>query len=636
MSLLDFSYIREKFGFQEDLNDLYRAVNLANIRHGMDGDKELETDYVSWRYGFKRLIYGSCLAPNSDELTFDGASFFPVDQFEDKQTLELLKLYEFTEVLFQWLETREKCRKLNDWGTFIDIDTIQVFLDMKDETNKLTRLISDMSAADEFRNENSVEYTTIRYFFNSKLENLEGGQKTGYGGVRFVSPNANLSSPAKIYAFLGMNGSDFPRRSNQLSFDLSNEDQITSTDLDKNLFLNIILSAQSKCYLSYIGQSIKDNSSIPPSTVIDELLASAEKYFNGTIKNADDFIIKHPLHPFSNKYNSKDLKNSLFQYSADTTEKQVWLKENNNQIREIKLLEEEDGKTIIQLNDLIRFLEDPIRYYYNKVLGIYYGDREVNLDEVEPFELDSLEVWSIKDLLLSEQMKGHDNFDDFRETLAKKGILPLRSFGEKIVAEAMEEVGGIVSGLESYSTQLSKEKNISIEVGDFIIKGHISSIYADTLLYATVSKTSLKRILQALVSYCVLKLDSPFIENLHYVSNDKRGQLNLDEDRIKSLLISWCELLKEGTRKMVYFSSAIDKPDKRSEINKFRDLNVASGFNAFLHNKINDQFSPAYFSEYFLKEFSKDAFVSIENSLQFIEIYNKIINDVSVLEEVLA
>jgi exodeoxyribonuclease V gamma subunit len=634
MGLLDYSFIRKKFDFQEDLNDLYRAVNLANIRHGMDGDKNLETDYVSWRYGLKRLIYGFCLAPNSEEVTFDDTSFYPVDQFEDRQTLELLKLYEFTEVLYKWLESREQCRTLTDWGKFIEEDTIEVFLNMKDyETNKFTRLVSDMSASDEFRNGNPVEYTTIRYYFNSKLENLESGEKTGYGGVRFVSPNANISSPAQIYAFLGMNGSDFPRRSNRLSFDLSDKDHTTSTDSDKNLFLNIILGAQSKCYLSYIGQSIKDNSSIPPSTVVDELLAAAEKYFVN--KDMEDFIVKHPLHSFSSKYNSKEFKNSLFQYSADKTEKQLWLKEKEKQGKETNILEKEAGKTVIQLNDLIRFLEDPIRHYYNNVLGIYYNDREVNLEEVESFDLDSLGVWNLKDLLLNEILKGNQNVEGLREALVKNGDFPLKSFGDKIITNAIVEVEGIASNLTLYLTQPSTEKKLRIEVGDFIIKGYVSSLYQDTFLYATVSKSSLKRLVQALATYCVLKLNYPVIKKLHYVSFDKKGMLDLDEDRVKELLISWCELFEEGTKKMVYFSSAIDKPDKRNELFEFDDLTVISELNTFLDRKINDQYSGIYFSDYFMKEFSKDAFVSIDNSFQFIKTYKKITEDLFSLEMVL-
>jgi exodeoxyribonuclease V gamma subunit len=637
MGLLDYSFIRKKFDFQEDLNDLYRAVNLANIRHGMDGDKNLETDYVSWRYGLKRLIYGFCLAPNSGEVTFGDASFYPIDQFEDRQTLELLKLYEFTEVLNHWLEVREQSRTLTDWGKFIEEDTIQFFLNMKEyETNKFTRLLSDMSASDDFRNGNTVEYTTIRYYFNSKLENLESGEKTGYGGVRFVSPNANLSSPAQIYAFLGMNGGDFPRRSTRLSFDLSDKDQVTSTDADKNLFLNLILSAQSKCYLSYIGQSIKDNSSIPPSTVIDELLAAAEKYFPTTLKNTDDFIVKHPLHSFSKKYNSKEFKNSLFQYSVKNSEKQLWLKEKDKQLEETNILEKEDGKTVIQLNDLIRFLEDPIRHYYNKVLGIYYNDREVNLDEVEPFELDNLGVWGIKDLLLNERLKGNENFEGFRESLVKKGKLPFKSFGEKIITNTSAEIEAIVSNLSQYSNQTSTEKKINIEVGNFIIKGSVSSVYNSSLLYATVSKTSLKRIVQALASYSAIKLNDPTVKNLHYVSIDKKGMLNLDEESIKKLLIDWCELFEKGTGKMVLFSSSMDKPDKRNEINKFDDLNIISGFNDFLQSKIDDQNSKTFFSDYFMKEFSKDAFVSIENCSQFIKTYKKIVEDIAPLEEALA
>jgi exodeoxyribonuclease V gamma subunit len=65
-----------------------------------------------------------------------------------------------------------------------------------------------------------------------------------------------------------MNNADFPRKQPRLSFDISNVR--TKADLDKHCFLNSLLVADNKIYISYVGQSVTIES-IPPSTVIDEL-----------------------------------------------------------------------------------------------------------------------------------------------------------------------------------------------------------------------------------------------------------------------------------------------------------------------------------------------------------------------------
>ena len=43
-------------------------------------------------------------------------------------------------------------------------------------------------------------------------------------------------------------------------------------DEDRYLFLESILSARECLYISYLGQSIQDNSEIPPSVLVSELL----------------------------------------------------------------------------------------------------------------------------------------------------------------------------------------------------------------------------------------------------------------------------------------------------------------------------------------------------------------------------
>jgi exodeoxyribonuclease V gamma subunit len=93
MSLLEFNYIREKFGFSEDLDTLFQAVSLANIRHGIEGDETIETAYVSWRYGLKRLVLGFCLPPHQEEVTFSDTTFFPIDEFEETSTEECLAMF---------------------------------------------------------------------------------------------------------------------------------------------------------------------------------------------------------------------------------------------------------------------------------------------------------------------------------------------------------------------------------------------------------------------------------------------------------------------------------------------------------------------------------------------------------------
>ena len=85
------------------------------------------------------------------------------------------------------------------------------------------------------------------------------------------------SIPFKVVALLGLNNDKFPRKETAASFNLIGRDKRRRGDRnvkenDKHLFLDTLLSAKDYLYLSYIGQSAKDNTTIPPSVMVDELV----------------------------------------------------------------------------------------------------------------------------------------------------------------------------------------------------------------------------------------------------------------------------------------------------------------------------------------------------------------------------
>src|SRR5690606_3583028 len=79
---------------------------------------------------------------------------------------------------------------------------------------------------------------------------------------------------------------------------------------DKHLFLETILSAQEHLYISYIGKNTKDNSIIPPSAIVDELIDYIITGItaDSTVNYEDNYIrqkliTEHPLHNFSKQPN---------------------------------------------------------------------------------------------------------------------------------------------------------------------------------------------------------------------------------------------------------------------------------------------------------------------------------------------
>jgi exodeoxyribonuclease V gamma subunit len=116
------------------------------------------------------------------------------------------------------------------------------------------------------------------------------------------------SIPFKVICLVGMNNAAYPRQSEVLGFDLMARnpkpgDRSRRND-DRYLFLEAILSARDKLYISYVGRSMEDNAPIPPSALVSELLDYLEQGFKlpdgGCV--SDHVVTVHHLQAFNPSY----------------------------------------------------------------------------------------------------------------------------------------------------------------------------------------------------------------------------------------------------------------------------------------------------------------------------------------------
>ena len=73
---------------------------------------------------------------------------------------------------------------------------------------------------------------------------------------------------------------------------------------DRYLFLETLLSARERLHLSYVGQSIRDNSEAPPSVLVSELLDYVSQAYElpGQDILKDLVLVRHRLQAFSPAY----------------------------------------------------------------------------------------------------------------------------------------------------------------------------------------------------------------------------------------------------------------------------------------------------------------------------------------------
>src|SRR5690606_5739316 len=338
-----------------------------------------------------------------------------------------------------------------------------------------------------------ISYNVFKYNF---LSNISGEVRTNNfasGGITFCSLIPMRSIPFKVVALLGLGFDKFPRKENPLSFNIMQQDKRKGDrnikENDKHLFLETILSAQEHLYLSYIGKNIKDNSLLPPSAIVDELIdyIISGIEVSGASSIREQLVIQHPLHNFTPQ------PLGTYNYLAANEERREKLNSSDFHIKESLTMEE------VSVKELINFCKNPFEYYYNKVLNIYYREERVLLPDTEIFELDSLQEWQIKqDFLFLEQ----EELPDYIQRGIKKGVLPLKNISHTLLSNIYEAIEPTKKLLEEYING-QEERNIPIEleIEGLILTGEIDKVFGDRIILVSFSKNNTKYRLE-----CYLKL----------------------------------------------------------------------------------------------------------------------------------
>ena len=137
------------------------------------------------------------------------------------------------------------------------------------------------------------------------------------GAVTFAAMTSLRHLPYRFVCVLGLNDGAFPSTQRPVEFDLMARDPRRGDRQrrvdERNVFLDLLLAARERLYLSYTGRSVRDNSPIPPSVLVAELLdyaaaaIEAAPFSPASLQAARErLIVAHPLQPFSLDYFEPD------------------------------------------------------------------------------------------------------------------------------------------------------------------------------------------------------------------------------------------------------------------------------------------------------------------------------------------
>ena len=479
LSLFEVDAVCKKFELSSDeVIQLKDWCQGAGIRWGLDGKHRVQhamdaglsdLEQNTWAFGIRRLLLGYALGQN--QVWANTLAFRGVRGLDGPLMSKLLAWVDAVETLNTSL--RED-HSPSDWvkilrsvkESFFDAsgdDAQERLLERIFEPLEHWELICKGCGLDS-----AIALHVVRDYWLSQLGDV-GLQKRFFGGgVQFGTLMPMRSIPFKVICLLGMNDGDFPRQTSSRDFDLMAKHWRTGDrsrrEDDRYLFLEALICAREKLYISWEGHDVRDNSEKPPSVVVAQFM----DYLNSVFANKV-VPVNYPLQPFSNQY--FELGSDFFTYDKDwQIQRQAQVAENSKQ----NLRGEEPELEKLNLSELQRLLRYPVEVFFRSRLNIYMPKLEEEAADSEPFALNALEEYSITSELL--------NVGDLEmglKNLKLSGKLPLQESGKNISQDLLSKSQDIVAHRQAWFDQfpgVCLPISLSVDLGRTTLEGVLTNL----------------------------------------------------------------------------------------------------------------------------------------------------------------
>jgi len=462
LDLLETAAVMSRFGLNEDeLVDIRAWLTDCGVRWGLDADHRTDLGFpryteFSWQAGLDRLFLGYAMAPDENS-TFNDILPYPACSGRRAETLG--KLTEFITAVRENSLRLSASHTLPEWA---DIFTYTCACMLQADTNDSGGPLVVDKALNALREAESLYGFKQPIAFDAVRDHLaeavaRSGSGYGFmgGAITFCAMLPMRSIPMRVVWLAGMSDGQFPRTERPPGFSLMNgtrkRGDRSLRDEDRYLFLEALMAAEDSFCISYKGQSDRDNSTLPPSVLVAELLDYAAKGFVGPdgISSAS-LITRHRLQGFSPLYFDRHDPAHFFSYdreSCQAVEARRLSGLSNRLFIDEPLAVDADKVMQIDLRQLARFLANPAAAFLEQRLRVTPFNPAEEADDSEPFSLDALSRYTLAQELVGQILKG-EPYDECLSAARSRGALPPLSAGKAVFDTTWEKSRQFASALD--------------------------------------------------------------------------------------------------------------------------------------------------------------------------------------------
>jgi exodeoxyribonuclease V gamma subunit len=547
LRILECEPVRRRFDLSAgDMEVVKRWIRETRIRWGWDRqDRESAGlpafEENTWRAGLHRLLLGYAM-PGGDERLFRG--ILPYDPMEGGETELLGRLVEFADTLRKVTEALRELRRLDEWAGLLSGLLDGFFKPAGEEEREsqvvraAIRSLGEMTDPQRAGFDQPVDLRAVRWSLGRALEREGFGYGFLTGGITFCSMLPMRSIPSRVICLIGMNNDAYPRESHPLGFDLVAAhprpgDRSRRND-DKYLFLESLLSARETLLISYVGQGIQDNGTIPPSVLVSELMDYIGEHYavegNETLEN---LITHHRLQPFNPRY--FDAGKRLFSYSAEYCEAAgLLLGERSAPVPFFTqgLSKPPEEFRTLDVEDLCRFYANPVRYLLNRRLLVHLQEESPFPEDKENFDIQGLERYLLGERMIRQQSKGADPAG-LLTRLRASGVLPPGTVGECVHDELRAGADSLMAKVSALVGGTPETVDADIRLAGFSLEGRVGGVHAQGAIQYRYARIRGADLLRAWISHLALHLTAPeTVPRITFVAGISREKGKLPEPEI--------------------------------------------------------------------------------------------------------